>query len=576
MNQKSIERENFTALCSWNLTVGVNQTNNIKIEISPKPSTNPIKLSKISLEIPFGEEETALVEASSLPNSIKFHVDGKVRNLFGKLLDLKSPTGKKNKKDSTYTWTTSIPPSSTIESTLTLSLDSFLMVSEGNAELKITIEHQDKTIEDFNLEVEKKKPNFGILKFTAKPRYLLRDESTVLSWKVAGAKSVILVSNDGERAPEPRAGWQEGEWTNKPRRTEGTITYTLTAESQTAEKREEATVTVYANSSSWIALDYSDENDLGEPMTLFKPQTQQNLYAIFRNTNVTALYGSDDGMNNWTVESTLPTWMEERESSPGVEWNNKLWLVGGDSTNIKTCSNQVASFDITENVWTEEREGEDEGNGTDCWKPRMGHTVLVFDDKLWVIGGFSNNGREPLNDVWVSEDGKTWQEKTSHASWHPRCMFAATVFDNKIWIYGGVERPGGKPINDFWSSSDGITWALERKLPPKLTSKGEERIYPWGCALDVIDGDLFLCCTYAVGTEGTESKESGSYACRQNRQGDWKNIPLQGMGWEDNEGSSFSLTTAVFGERLFLRSLRDPYGERQAKKARKLHIYVSN
>ncbi len=73
----------------------------------------------------------------------------------------------------------------------------------------------------------------------------------------------------------------------------------------------------------------------------------------------------------------------------------------------------------------------------------MRHSSVVFDNKIWVIGGsFSPN---PLNDVWSSTDGITWTEETASAEWGARISHRSVVFNNKIW------RTGGDPnIDEVW------------------------------------------------------------------------------------------------------------------------------
>jgi len=40
------------------------------------------------------------------------------------------------------------------------------------------------------------------------------------------------------------------------------------------------------------------------------------------------------------------------------------------------------------------------------WRPRTGHAVVVFNDKIWVLGGkyvdSKNHIQDPMNDVWYS------------------------------------------------------------------------------------------------------------------------------------------------------------------------------
>ncbi len=72
------------------------------------------------------------------------------------------------------------------------------------------------------------------------------------------------------------------------------------------------------------------------------------------------------------------------------------------------------------------------------WSPREGHSVFVFKDKIWVIGGVDFLKRKSFNDVWYSEDGVHWVEAVSEASWSPRYDQTVTVFQDKLWLIGGL------------------------------------------------------------------------------------------------------------------------------------------
>ena len=78
---------------------------------------------------------------------------------------------------------------------------------------------------------------------------------------------------------------------------------------------------------------------------------------------------------------------------------------------------------------------------------RRGHTSVVFNNKMWVIGGYT--GSSNLNDVWYSSDGATWTRATASASFSKRRHHTAVVFDNKMWVIGGYDN-GGANLNDVW------------------------------------------------------------------------------------------------------------------------------
>jgi dihydrofolate reductase len=124
----------------------------------------------------------------------------------------------------------------------------------------------------------------------------------------------------------------------------------------------------------------------------------------------------------------------------------KMWVIGGNSGGNEVWSSTNGA------TWTEETAG-----SSAKFSARHSHTSVVFDDKMWVIGG---NGSSRLNDVWKSTNGVTWTTATDSAAFSVRNGHTSVVFDNKMWVIGGNDGDGK---NDVWSSADGITWTYEIK-----------------------------------------------------------------------------------------------------------------
>ena len=92
------------------------------------------------------------------------------------------------------------------------------------------------------------------------------------------------------------------------------------------------------------------------------------------------------------------------------------------------------------------------------FEARAVHTSVIFDNKMWVIGGSSCCGGR-YNDVWSSTDGTNWTEVTSNADFAPRAAHASVVYDNKMWVIGGNSSySNGSEFSDIWYSEDGENW----------------------------------------------------------------------------------------------------------------------
>jgi len=150
-------------------------------------------------------------------------------------------------------------------------------------------------------------------------------------------------------------------------------------------------------------------------------------------------------VGNWTeVNNTAE--FPARYVHSSVIFDNKMWVIGGYDT------------DYRDDVWYSS-----DGN---VWYPsvqhagfpaRREHSSVVFDNKMWVIGGLTGALK---NDVWNSSDGITWKEATSSAVFSKRYSHSSVVFNNKMWVIGGTIGGGG--LNDVYNSSDGITWNVAK------------------------------------------------------------------------------------------------------------------
>ena len=178
---------------------------------------------------------------------------------------------------------------------------------------------------------------------------------------------------------------------------------------------------------------------------VFDPEAsgQAKLWVIggFDGTHKNDVWHSSDGIS-WTEASPAADF-PARGSHTSVVFDNKLWVIGGNDDDGGLKNDAWRSSDGIS--WTQATPAAD-------FPARSSHTSMVFDNKMWVIGGFDGG---PKNDVWHSIDGINWTQATAAAAFSARYGHTSTVFDGKLWVIGGY---GGSSKNDVWYSSDGITW----------------------------------------------------------------------------------------------------------------------
>lgn len=163
------------------------------------------------------------------------------------------------------------------------------------------------------------------------------------------------------------------------------------------------------------------------------------------------VWNSADGVN-WTRAASNTAW-SPRNAGVFV-FKDRMWLFGGGVIDGDKSNNPNSSKE----VWTS-------ADGLN-WTPikinsaRMpGGTPVVFDDKLWFVGGNRSDGNFD-SALFVSDDGINW--KSESAPWSPRGGTVVWVFDGKLFMTGGkysYTEPNGEI--KFVYSND--VWALSRK-----------------------------------------------------------------------------------------------------------------
>jgi hypothetical protein len=163
----------------------------------------------------------------------------------------------------------------------------------------------------------------------------------------------------------------------------------------------------------------------------------------------------------WTLSSDGITWHLQVENMPWhsksrfaiLDFQDRLWVLGGRS-NYTGYTNDVWSSPTGFSDWKLEV-------GAANWRPRRGHTAAVFKDRMWILGGVTRESgyRFELNDVWSTSDGLNWELEVAAASWAPRNGHTTVVFNERLWVIGGGS-------SDVWSSENGETWRLETSSAP--------------------------------------------------------------------------------------------------------------
>ncbi|HNW36557.1 MAG TPA: hypothetical protein PKM25_16590, partial [Candidatus Ozemobacteraceae bacterium] len=232
-----------------------------------------------------------------------------------------------------------------------------------------------------------------------------------------------------------------------------------------------------------------------------------------------------------------------RSRFPSVMFNDRLWVIGGGDGGIPFTLNDVWSSPDGIS-WAEATQGSD-AMFTAC----ESHGVASFNGRLWVMGGRQNSTGFLSKEIWNSSDGRTWTRAGFADSWggsdtgNGRCKFGLVRYQpsgdiEKLYLLGGFGGTTNSLQNDVWSSTDGTTWtALENA--PWLARES------FGCA--VFQGKIFI-----IGGNG----QNGCIPDIWSFDGSiWTQV-TDGAPW----GARKEMKTAVLGDKLFVFGGRDSDG----------------
>ncbi|MEM3402016.1 MAG: DUF2341 domain-containing protein [Candidatus Hadarchaeales archaeon] len=196
-------------------------------------------------------------------------------------------------------------------------------------------------------------------------------------------------------------------------------------------------------------LNFWVENYTPDNATIWvrRPENSDNtIYVYYGNPTATNVSSWENTILPYAdVQATADAGWSPRYAHTSLVFDNKIWVIGGGAENAE---NDVwCSADGVNWMLVVDNAG---------WTSRRNHTSVVFNNRMWVIGG-------PDSEVWYSENGENWILATSSPGWSARWGHTSIVFAGKIWVIGGYD---GNYKNDVWYSSDGVNWCQVTSAAP--------------------------------------------------------------------------------------------------------------
>jgi len=225
---------------------------------------------------------------------------------------------------------------------------------------------------------------------------------------------------------------------------------------------------------------------------------------------------------HWTLVNKNPPYIHY---SSFLAWRGRMWVIGIESFSSEDgidwrpepidapVLNRTVVFrdslvSISGSTVVVSEDGERWTTLTDTapWGNRVQPTVVVYRDKIWVMGGdggyYTDNdevfNEAYFNDVWSSADGVTWELVNPYADWSPRLWSSGAVWDDKLFVINGFSLTEWTDewgnTAEIWFTEDGVEW---------FPLESEIRWAPRHASLTTIDDNkgLLLLAGYGGGNE---------------------------------------------------------------------------
>eukprot|EP01089_Gocevia_fonbrunei_P017650 TRINITY_DN5790_c0_g1_i1.p1 TRINITY_DN5790_c0_g1~~TRINITY_DN5790_c0_g1_i1.p1 ORF type:complete len:272 (+),score=57.09 TRINITY_DN5790_c0_g1_i1:100-915(+) len=162
--------------------------------------------------------------------------------------------------------------------------------------------------------------------------------------------------------------------------------------------------------------------------------------------------------NKWElVKTNSPDDDQEGAPKPGVFpkrhfhttilYHDELFVFGGKSNGYW---NDIWKYNTSTQEWTKETID----SSSKAPFKRYGHSAVVFDEHMWIFGGFDSESWT-CDDLWkYSFEEHKWTQTKKDSKTHPPPRFHhSAVVDyeqKKMFIFGGCGE-SKSPLNDMWS-----------------------------------------------------------------------------------------------------------------------------
>jgi len=144
----------------------------------------------------------------------------------------------------------------------------------------------------------------------------------------------------------------------------------------------------------------------------------------------------------WTCANISVPPLRNGWDQSAVVFGDRLWIVEGVPVDGSENEYNLASWYSNDGaIWYQANESLPFVMGSR-------HSLASYNDRMWIFTG--------NNEVWSSADGIIWDHTGDFPSGYHRKEPIVLVYDNKLWAIGGDETEW---LDDAWYSTDGVAWS---------------------------------------------------------------------------------------------------------------------
>ena len=179
-----------------------------------------------------------------------------------------------------------------------------------------------------------------------------------------------------------------------------------------------------------------------------------------------------DEMQLWSSADGI-AWTEEAHTTPAV--SSLAQMLARSDRLVLIAGWQYAAPNYYRQVW-QSTDGKSWSLLTNAapFSPTNLNQVVELNGTLLAFAGNDTNEMTP--EVWASSDGASWTQVVANAPYGPRLGYRVVVHNNLVYVIGGYSSQSlGTIANDVWSSPDGVTWtqvASDGTLPMRTFGSG--------------------------------------------------------------------------------------------------------